>query len=176
MDRRVDVIFALALAAVGVFLIVTAQFIGRSPVPDPIGPRGIPTGLGVAFFLGGSGLALRRIVRWNREGTFVEPEGKEDDAGVPPGSARRALALWATAAVYVVTLPFLGHPIGTPIALAVMLRLLNFNRRPILGVPALIAYPVLFAAVSYFVFAMVLGIRLPLGIIREAVLFFTGRS
>jgi len=176
MDRRVDVILALAIAAVGVVIIVTAQFIGRSPVPDPIGPRGIPTGLGAAFILGGLGLALRRVLRWRREGDLVEPEGASDDAGVPAGSTRRALSIWGVAAIYVATLPILGHPVGTPLAVAAMLRLLNFNRRPVLGVPAIIAYPVLFTAISYTIFALLLGIRLPLGFVRELYLLLTGRS
>jgi hypothetical protein len=175
MDRRVDVALALALAALGLFIIVTAQFIGRSPVPDPIGPRGIPTGLGVAFFIGGVGLAARRVVRWGRETTYVEPEGTEDDPGVPPGSARRAMLMWLTALGYVLALPILGHPIATPVALMIMLRLLEFRRPPILGVPALVAYPVIFTAVAYTVFAVLLGIRLPLGIIREIFLRLTGQ-
>jgi len=175
MDRRIDVGLALAVTALGIFIIVAAQFIGRSPVPDPIGPRGIPTGLGVAFALGGGGLVARRLVRWRREGTHVEPEGAQDDVGVPPGSARRALAIWLAAALYVLLMPVLGYLIGTPLFIGTTLRLLQFNRSPVLGVPAIVAFPVLFTAISYAVFASLLGIRLPLGLLRDVFATLTAR-
>jgi putative tricarboxylic transport membrane protein len=174
MDRRVDLLIAVMVAALGVFMIISAQFIAESPVPDPIGPKGIPVGLGAFFVIGGVALATRRVVRWKQETTFVTPEGIEDDRGVAPGSARRALGIWVVALLYVIALPILGHPIATPIALAVMLRMLEFDRPPVLRIPALIFYPVAFTAVSYTVFAVILGIRLPQGFIRDIIRMLSG--
>jgi len=175
MDRRIDVALALAVMALGIFIIVAAQSIGRSPIADPIGPRGIPTGLGIAFVLGGGGLVARRLVRWGREGTYVEPEGSQDDAGVPPGSARRALSIWVVGAIYVLLLPVLGYLIGTPLFVGATLRLLHLNRSAILGVPAIVALPILYTAISYALFATLLGIRLPLGPVRDLFLALSGR-
>jgi hypothetical protein len=175
MDRRIDVALALGVTALGIFIIVFAQSIGRSPVPDPIGPRGIPTGLGTAFVLGGIALVARRVVRWRREGTYVEHEGSQDDVGVPPGSARRALTIWLAAAMYVVLLPVVGYLIATPLFVAATLRLLQFKRRPLLRVPAIVAYPILYTVISYAVFATLLGIRLPVGPLRDVFLTLTGR-
>jgi len=175
MDRRIDVALALAVIALGIFIIVGAQFTGQSPIADPIGPRGVPTGLGIAFVLGGGGLVVRRLVRWRREGTFVEPEGSQDDPGVPPGSARRALAIWLAGAIYVVLLPVLGYLIVTPLFIGAVLRLLHLNRSPILGVPAIVMLPILYTAISYALFATVLGIRLPLGPMRDLFLTLSGQ-
>ena len=175
MDRKIDFALALVIIASGVFLIVESQAIGRSPVPDPIGPRGVPTGLGVAFILSGTALALRRAVRWRTEGPIVEPEGAEDDQGVPPGSARRGLGIWVASVVYVVALPFLGFLVATPLLIAAMLRLFEFDRPPILNrIPGLLAYPVAFTAAEYVTFAVILGVRLPLGFVRDIYLLLTG--
>jgi hypothetical protein len=176
MDRRIDVVLALGVVALGVFIVVAAQFIGKSPIADPIGPRGIPTGLGIAFALGGAGLVARRVIRWRTEDTVVVPEGTQDDAGVPPGSARRALKIWVAGAVYILTLPWAGYLIGTPLFVGVILNLLKFDRERLFGViPAAVAFAVAFTAITYAVFAMVLGIRLPLGVVRELYLMLTGR-
>lgn len=175
MDRKIDFALALCVVALGVLLIVEAQSIGRSPVPDPIGPRGVPTGLGVAFILSGAALALRRVVRWRSEGAIVEPEGAEDDAGVPPGSARRGLGIWIASVAYVVALPFLGFIVATPILIAVILRLFQFDRPRLFGrIPGLITYPVAFTAAAYVTFAMILGVRLPLGFVRDIYLSIIG--
>ena len=176
MDRRIDVVLAVGVVALGVFIVIAAQFIGRSPIPDPIGPRGIPTGLGVAFALGGAGLVARRLIRWHSEDTLVEPEGTQDDIGVPSGSARRALKIWVVGAVYVLTLPFAGYLIGTPIFVGAVLYLLQFDRPRLFGViPSIVAFPVVFTAVTYGLFAMLLGIRIPLGVVREIYLQLIGR-
>lgn len=175
MDRKIDFALALGIIALGVFLIIEAQAIGRSPVPDPIGPRGIPTGLGVAFVVSGAALALRRAVRWRIEGPIVEPEGAEDDQGVPPGSARRGLGIWIASVVYVVALPFLGFLVATPLLIAAMLRLFEFQRPPVLGrIPGLLAYPLAFTAAAYVTFAVILGVRLPLGFVRDIYLSLIG--
>ena len=175
MDRRVDVAIALVVVALGVVILFATQNIADSPVPDPIGPRGIPNALGIFFVTAGSVLALRRVVRWNSESTLVPPEGSEDDQGVPPGSSVRALSIWFAALVYVVTLPYLGYLIGTPLFIAFMLWQLKFDRKPLLRVPAIVVYPVIFTVATYLFFAMFLGVRIPLGFVRELVIMLSGR-
>jgi hypothetical protein len=174
VDRRVDVAIAFAVAALGLVILVATQQIGKSPVPDPVGPRGIPLLLGTFFVVAGLALAFRRILRWNAEGTIVPPEGSEDDPGVPPGSAARALSIWFAALLYVITLPYLGYLIGTPLFIAFMLWRLQFDRRPVLRVPALAVYPVVFTITTYLFFATFLGVRIPLGVIRGIAQALTG--
>jgi len=174
VDRRVDVALAVAVAALGVVILVATQSIGRSPVPDPIGPRGVPTGMGIFFVLAGAALALRRVVRWSTEATLVTPEGSEDDQGVPAGSARRALGIWLAALVYVVTLPYLGHLIGTPLFTAFMLWQLKFDRPPVLRIPAMVVYPAVFTVATYLFFATFLGVRIPAGFLRPLLTLVTG--
>ena len=177
MDRRIDVVLALGVAALGVFILVEAQSIGRSPIPDPIGPRGVPTGLGIAFLLSGVALAARRLLQWGSTGTIVEPEGSEDDLGVPAGSSRRAMAIWGASVSYVVALPFVGFIVATPILVGVILRLLQFDRPALFGrVPALFTYPVLFTAVAFAIFSVILGVRLPLGFVRDLFLLASGAT
>jgi putative tricarboxylic transport membrane protein len=166
VDRRVDVALAFAVAVLGAVVIVSAQTIGRSPVPDPVGPKGVPNLVGTFFIIAGLVLAGRRIVRWRAESTIVPPEGSEDDAGVPPGSARRALSIWVAALVWVITLPWLGYLVGTPLFIGFMLWQLELRRRPILGIPALVAYPIAFTASTYLFFATLLGVRIPTGFLR----------
>ncbi len=105
----------------------------------------------------------------------MPPEGSEDDQGVPPGSSVRALSIWFAALVYVVTLPYLGYLIGTPLFIAFMLWQLKFDRKPLLRIPAIVVYPVFFTVVTYFFFAMFLGVRIPLGVVRELVIMLSGR-
>ena len=174
MDRRVDVAIALTVAAFGVVILVATQQIGKSPVPAPVGPRGIPLVLGSFFVVAGLALAFRRILRWNSEGTMVPPEGSEDDAGVPPGSAARALSIWLASLLYVITLPILGFLIGTPLFIGFMLWRLQFDRRPVLRIPAIVAYPVVFTVATYLFFATLLGVRIPLGVVRELAQRVTG--
>jgi hypothetical protein len=174
VDRRVDVAIALAVVALGVAILVLTQRIADSPVPDPIGPRGVPTVLGTFFVIAGTLLAGRRLIRWREQGTLVPPEGTEDDPGVPPGSAWRALSIWLAAFIYVVTLPYVGFVVGTPLFTAFMLWRLEMARGPLLKVPAIVAFPVIFTAACYLFFATFLGVRLPLGFVREIVIRLSG--
>jgi hypothetical protein len=167
VDRRVDVAIALTISALGVVILVASQQIGKSPVPDPVGPRGIPILLGGFFVIAGVLLAGRRLIRWNQEGTIVPPEGSEDDKGVEPGSAWRAISIWLASLVYVITLPYAGFLVGTPLFIGFALWRLRFDRSPVLRIPALIVYPVVFTVANYLFFATFLGVRLPVGFVRE---------
>ena len=44
---------------------------------------------------------------------------------------------------------------------------LEFNRRPVLRVPAIVVYPAIFTVATYLFFATFLGVRLPVGFVRE---------
>jgi hypothetical protein len=175
MDRRVDTAVALAVAVLGGFILVAAQGIKEGYIPDPIGSRGVPSGLGALLLVGGSALALRRIINWRKDGPLVPPEGKEDDLGVAPGSARRAMTIWALTLVYVVALRDVGFLLTTVVYFALVLRALRYGMEP-LGriVPTYVVASVAFTATTYLVFAVILGVRLPQGIVRTIMLSLSG--
>jgi hypothetical protein len=109
--------------------------------------------------LGGLALVLRRVLRWRQEGESVPAEGTEDDPGVPPGSAVRALAIWSAAVVYVLLLPVVGYLLATPIFLGIVLWLLAIRSR------LLVAVPLGFTLIVFVIFSLFLNVRLPTGIL-----------
>jgi hypothetical protein len=74
----------------------------------------------------------------------------------------------------VITLPYLGYLIGTPVFIGFMLWRLDFDRPPLLRIPALVVYPAVFTIVTYLFFANFLGVRIPLGFVREIALSVMG--
>lgn len=160
MDRRVDLAVAFCVALLGIFVLVSARGIQSASVPDPIGARGAPTFAGAALCVGGLALVLRRLLRWGRERTFVTPEGTEDDTGVEPGSAFRAISIWGASVAYVLVLPFIGYVLATPIFIATILVLFSIRSwRMIAGVSIGFTVPV------FLVFVKFLNVRLPAGIL-----------
>lgn len=159
MDRRADVAVAFCVVLLGVFVLVAAQDVRPASIADPIGSRGAPHLVGVVLVLGGLALILRRALRWRREGAVVPAEGIEDDPGVPPGTAVRALSIWTAAAIYVVVLPEVGYLLATPILLALVLWLFSIRSWMLVAVPLGFTVPV------FLVFTLFLNVRLPPGIL-----------
>jgi hypothetical protein len=160
MDRRVDLAVAFCVVALGIFVLATAQGIRPASIPDPIGSKGGPTFIGLAFIVGGLVLILRRLMRWRVETTLVPSDGVDDDPGVAPGYARRAIGIWVAAVVYVLALPFAGYLIATPLFIAVALILFSVRSWPmIVGVSIGFTVPV------FLVFVEFLNVRLPTGIL-----------
>ena len=163
MSRRVDFAIAIVVTIFGILVILATQQIRAASVPDPLGPRGIPTGIGVGLVLLGAGLSIRRL-RGLAEGGLVPPEGTEDDEGpeVRPGSAKRAMSIWGASVVYVLTLPALGYLIGTPLFMVVVLTLMSVPS-PV----ARVGVPVGFTIGTFVVFNYLLNVHLPLGVLRD---------
>ena len=159
MDRRADVAVAFCVVLLGVFVLAAAQDVRPASIADPIGSRGAPHLVGAVLVLGGLALILRRALQWRREGEIVPAEGMEDDQGVPPGSAVRALAIWTAAMLYVLILPAAGYLIATPIFLGVVLWLLAIRSWMLVAVPLGFTIPV------FLVFTLFLNVRLPTGIL-----------
>jgi hypothetical protein len=84
----------------------------------------------------------------------------QDDLGVEPGSAFRALSIWGAAIVYVVLLPLVGYLVATPIFIALVLWLFSV-RRPWLLVGVSLGFTV---SVS-LIFVLFLHVRLPTGLL-----------
>jgi hypothetical protein len=159
MDRRADVAVAFGVLLLGVFVLVAAQGVRPASIADPIGSRGAPNLVGAILVLGGLALILRRALRWRHERTIVPAEGMEDDRGVPPGSALRALAIWTAAVAYVLALPVAGYLLATPVFLGLVLWFFAIRSWMLVAVPLGFTLPVFLA------FTLFLNVRLPTGIL-----------
>jgi hypothetical protein len=159
VNRTVDTAVACCVFLFGVFVLFNAQYVRPASVFDPLGSNGGPYLVGILFAVGGALLTLRRLLRWRKEGRLVPDEGTPDDAGVEPGSALRAISIWAAAFLYVLAMPSAGYLLATPVFLAVVLWL--FSCRGWL----LVTLPVGFTVPVYLIFVKFLNVRLPTGIL-----------
>jgi len=159
VNRTVDTAVACCVFLLGVFVLFNAQYVRPASVADPIGSKGGPYLVGVLLTLGGAALALRRVVRWRREGAIVPHEGVADDAGVEEGAAWRAFSIWAVAFLYVLIMPVVGYLIATPLFLAAVLWLFSVRGW------MLILLPIGFSVPAYLIFVVLLHVRLPTGLL-----------
>jgi putative tricarboxylic transport membrane protein len=159
MDRRVDLFIGLFVIALGAAVILVAGGIRPTgPVVDPIGPRGFPYLIGVAFLLSGAVIVYGRLRRWDRGGpSVVATEGEPDEPDVP-ASAPQAWTIMAASVIYALALNPVGYLLATPIYVAVALRTMRMRSWTTILVMA-IAYTVL----TYLVFAILMRVNLPLG-------------
>jgi hypothetical protein len=141
----------------GVFVLFNAQYVRPASVVDPIGSKGGPYLVGVLLTIGGALLAVRRVARWRQEGAIVPEEGTSDDPGVAPGSAQRAISIWAVAFLYAFALPTAGYLVATPLFLAAVLWLFSVRGAMLLFLALGFTVPV------YLIFVVLLNVRLPTG-------------
>lgn len=160
MDQRVDLALAGVITVLGLVLFVMSQNIALGQIQDPIGPRGVPTAIAVFFIVAGSTLVVRRL-RGMAGGApiMVESEGTLDEPG-HPASARRAFAIIAVCAMYLLLLPVLGFLLVTPVMLGAIMWLLGV--RP--GV-LLVAVAVGYTLIVYVTFTQLLSVELPDGVL-----------
>jgi putative tricarboxylic transport membrane protein len=161
MDRRIDAAVAFCVVLLGIFVLVAAQDVRPASIADPIGSKGAPRFVGIVLLLGGVSLVLRRLLRWRSEPTLVPAEGTEDDRGVAPGSAVRALSIWLAAVIYVQALPGIGYVLATPLFLGVVLWLFAIRSWLLVAVPLGFTIPV------FLVFTLFLNVRLPTGVLDD---------
>lgn len=160
MDRRIDLIVALAMALIGLGIIWAASGIKSGMMRDPIGPR-------MAFYICGGMLASGGF--WiaaghlgiGRKRRAATDDGVADERGIP-ASAARAFALMVGAAAFGLALKPAGFLIATPLFMAFALALLG--KRDIASV---VIVPVVFTVSAFLVFSSALGVRLPLGPLTE---------
>jgi putative tricarboxylic transport membrane protein len=157
MDRRKDLTVALAIALLGLAIVVLGTQINMGRIRDPIGARTLPIITGALIFAGGLFLAGRRLVRWKAEATIVPAEGTRDQPEVPASTAR-SIVVWALCFAYVALLETVGFLILTPFLLAILLWIMGVRRPLRLGLITVGAVVVVFG-----VFDILLGVRLPLG-------------
>ncbi|MBI3969482.1 MAG: tripartite tricarboxylate transporter TctB family protein [Chloroflexi bacterium] len=112
------------------------------------GPGLFPVLVGVLVMLGAVGVALE---------TFTDPP--VGDAAWPQGVGRwRLLAIVAVAALYVATMPYLGHPIAGTLVMFAALQIMGLANWPLK-----IGLALCLGLGSHYLFATWLGIPLPTG-------------
>ncbi len=158
MDKRIDLVIALIVIAIGIVIIHLTNSFRVGSFPDPVTSRGLPYFTGTYLILAGLFLAARRLWTWSViPGNFTVSEGHEDEAG-HPSSAPRAFTVMALALLWATLLKPVGFLIMTPIVLVAMLWLMNIR-----SVARLAGFSLIFTFVMWLAFSELLGITLPYG-------------
>jgi len=157
MDRRLDLIVALAFAAFGAFVCLQASTIDTGVMRDGVGPRAFFYGTGALIAAGGLWIAARRLRLWTVSGPEADDDYSDDEAGYP-ASAGRAFAIIGLSLAYAVLFNPLGYLFATPLYVGGVL--FAFGKRSLLH---LLVTPLLYTASSYLIFAQFLNVRLPVG-------------
>lgn len=142
----------LAMAASGLVLalvyLAEALRYARGTLAEP-GPGLYPLLVGTLLVLGSLGIGLEAVV-----------QRAHDGVGWPEGPARwRMLALLAASLGYVILLPYLGHPLAGALVTLVVLHVMGLRRWPLKVGLALVV-----GLGSHYLFTVVLGVPLPVGI------------
>jgi len=158
MDRRYDFVMALAVIALGIFVLVVARAIPTGFYKDAIGPRAFFFGIGTVFIIGGGTLVLRLLLSWKgQKGHMIPAEGETDEEGYP-ASVIMAGAIIGISILYVILLKPLGYLITTPLYIIGSMAVLKERQW---------GYTVLFALgftlIFYIAFAQVLKMSIPVG-------------
>lgn len=160
MDSRKDLVLALGIVALGVFVIAVTMSFPAPLVADSIGPRAFPFGIGALFLIGGGAVAVRRLRNMNAAEDYRVPsEGNEDEPG-HPSSALRAAVLIGLAFAYAALLKPLGFLVVTPLFLVAALAIMQERKWGTVIVSAII-----YTAATYLIFGVLLGARLPDGLL-----------
>lgn len=144
------------LVMVGVVYMYGAFAIRVPRLGDPIGPRAFPIGIGIAFLCVTGVLLLKTFLRRARSVT-------DTPAATAPAVSRQewpGVAMVALTVGYFVVFETVGYVLSTFVYLTILIVLLRPR-----GLGKNIAVAAAFSAVSYLVFAKLLGVRLPDGLL-----------
>ena len=126
------------------------------------GPRLSLECLGTSLVLGGLYVAYRAWrVPASQVAAALESDGDEDEPDVP-ASVVRAFIVMGLTLLYALVLVDLGYLVATPLYVAAGLYMLSIRSKIVL-----IGVPVLLTAFCYYVFAEVLTVPLPSGVLTE---------
>lgn len=156
MDRRLDLVLALGIVGIGVFILWASQRISPGSLPDPLGSDGLPNLMGGFLVAAGLVLAGRRVVEFRRgEGPHARHEGKPD---LPDHVSRwwRPFLLAALVYVQFLQLERVGYLLPTAVVFAIGLRSMGHRTRALV-----VGLPVGFAVATWVMFSQALNIPLP---------------
>ncbi|MCC7045655.1 MAG: tripartite tricarboxylate transporter TctB family protein [Alphaproteobacteria bacterium] len=145
-------LIVLGLAAAYYF---AADNIPRSLLSDAVGADGVPKVLAVLLGLLGAIQAARGALR-----TALVDHGSAEGHGL--GQHLRSLGLIGVGVVYLVAAPYLGYLLATGLLVFVVAAYAGMPASPRLGVIA-----VLGSVVLWLVFAKVLGVAMPGGVLSD---------
>ncbi len=158
MNKHLDLVGSLLIAALGVFVLVVAY---SYPTPkvvfDAIGPMGFPKVIGAFLLIGGLVQSARTVLYIRKFGKWAPEEGVEDEPEYPT-SRWRALLFMAGCFVFLALMHPLGFSISMPLAIIGALWSMGYGtwlRRVIVAV--------VFTVVAFAMFTLVLGVPLPAG-------------
>ncbi|MBS3979428.1 MAG: tripartite tricarboxylate transporter TctB family protein [Rhodobacteraceae bacterium] len=158
MDRRFDIMVALGFVALGLLIIWQATLIRSGMMRDPVGPRAAFYLCGGVLVAGGLLITLRHWLAMRAgRGRLADMEGTGDTEG-HPASLKRPLLLIGCCLAYAALFQPLGYLLATPPFVLAALAALDQRR----WVPNL-AIALGFTLISYAVFAIGLGVRMPHG-------------
>lgn len=142
-------ITGLALAALGIFILVTARYIFDPKLEDDVGPRLFP-------YIAGIGLLVCGAAIYARTGR------KDEKAYLSREGWMRLLLISGFMIFYTVGLLTAGFLISTPVALYVSMKMMGIKARsPVITVGISLAMTFL----VYFIFERILHVMLPPGMI-----------
>jgi putative tricarboxylic transport membrane protein len=158
MDKRVDLLLALGLAGLGIFICYVASGFRVGVFPDPVTARGLPYICGGFMIVAGFALAVRRLLTWSKlPGVSVVSEGTDDEPG-HPASAWRTAGVVALTFLWIWLLRSVGYLILSPLVLFGMLWLMDVRSKLVL-----MLFPLGFTLVVWLIFSVMLNIVIPLG-------------
>jgi putative tricarboxylic transport membrane protein len=162
-DRWADIAVGLAFAALGVAIVVVGELTLHEDIKgDLLGPLAFPRVLGSCMFAGGLYVAIRALRRSAQQvGVALEAEGDEDEPDIS-ASTVRAVTVMALTLVYGLVLNRVGYLLATPVFVAAALYVLAVRSKI-----ALAAVSLLLTAFCYYIFAEVLKVPLPSGVLTE---------
>jgi putative tricarboxylic transport membrane protein len=158
MNKRIDLIGSLLIAALGVFVLVVAySYPPPRVVFDAVGPMGFPNVIGAFLLVGGLVQSLRTVLYIRKFGTWAPEEGVEDEPEHPSSKWRAPLFI-AGCFGFLACLQPLGFLIAMPLAVVAALWAMQYGTWP-----RRIAVAVGFTIVAFVLFDGVLGVPLPPG-------------
>jgi putative tricarboxylic transport membrane protein len=162
MDRRYDLVMALATFALGIFVFAAAKGIPMGFYKDAVGPRAFFLGIGVVLIVVGGVVAMQRLRSWKaQKGHMIPAEGETDEEGYP-ASALMAASVIGISILYVILLRPLGYLLTTPLYITGGMAILGERRWS-----WIVLFAVGFTVLFYIAFAQVLNMSIPVGPFTE---------
>jgi putative tricarboxylic transport membrane protein len=159
---RGELVFSIILALCGIAIVVVGELtIGYgSAVGDLLGPRAFPRMVGTALTLT-AGAAAVMSIRSRLKGSPPANFGATEDEPGIPASAITAFIVIGMTFLYAATFSSLGYLLATPLYLFVTLWVLRVRT-----VVSLVIVCVVMPIFLYYIFAEMLGVLLPAGLLR----------
>ena len=157
-DVRGEIAVATGVVAFGAALIVLGSQLRQGAIPDPVTTGGLPVVTGIMLIVLGGVVGLRALRARSHGRTHLPSEGTDDEPGFP-ASWQRTIVFAVGCLVWAYLIPRLSYVLMTPIFLGLAIRGLG-----VVSWRKVVIVPIIFTALSWYLFGNVLTIRLPWGV------------